>query len=267
MHSRPLASAFAAAALALSLTSCLKGTDSSSGTPIGIMSMNARTTGTGYTTYPVLNFYSARSAVFTAAQSRTDSCSKTSYVPNSSDPNVGVSQIGAGIALAINLSGRSDTLRKVSTTNPTYTLNATAGMSFTPGDSITLSIPGDLAGYPRTTFTARTAEPYTFGAITVPTVGAALPLTWSAAADVNSAMLVMLRYASTNNGTLDTQIFCDFADDGTATVPAALAAFWAASTTRTFFTQRLRTIVAQPSGTNVYFNLISTFDRPTPVSP
>jgi hypothetical protein len=265
MHPRPLAFAFAA--LALSLTSCLKGTDNSAGTPIGIMSMNARIKGTGYTTYPVLNFYSARTAIFTAAQSRTDSCSKTSYAPNSTDPNIGVTQIGAGVALAINLSGRSDTLRKVSTINPTYTLNSTAGLTFTPGDSITLIIPGDLAGYPRSTFVARTAEPYTFGAVTAPAAGNALPLTWSAANDFNSAMLVMLRYSSTNNGTLDTQIFCDFADDGTATVPAALASLWAASTTRTFFTQRLRTIVAQPSGAAVYFNLISTFDLPTPVSP
>jgi hypothetical protein len=265
MHPRPFA--FAVAALALSLTSCLKATDNSGGTPIGIMSMNARTKGTGYTTYPVLNFYSARTAVFTAAQSRTDSCTKTTYTPNSTDPNVGVTQIGGGVALAINLSGRADTLRKVSATNSTYTLTSNSGMSFTPGDSITLIIPGDLSGYPRTTFVARTAEPYTFGAVTVPAVGTAMPLTWSAAADLNSAMLVMLRYSSTNNGSLDTQIFCDYADDGTATVPAALASLWAASTTRTFFSQRLRTIVAQPSGTNVYFNLISTFDLPTPVSP
>jgi hypothetical protein len=265
MHPRPFA--FAVAALALSLTSCLKATDNTAGTPIGIMSMNARTKGTGYTTYPVLNFYSARTAVFTAAQSRTDSCAKTTYTPNSTDPNVGVTQIGAGVALAINLSGHADTLRKVSATNQTYTLNSTAGMSFTPGDSITLIIPGDLSGYPRNTIVARTAEPYTFGAVTVPAIGAAMPLTWSAASDLNSAMLVMLRYSSTNNGTLDTQIFCDYADDGTATIPAALASLWAASTTRTFFSQRLRTIVAQPSGTNVYFNLISTFDLPTPVSP
>jgi hypothetical protein len=265
MHTRPIA--FAVAALALSLTSCLKATDSSAGTPIGIMSMNARAKGIGYTTYPVLNFYSARSAVFTAAQSRTDTCSKTTYTPNSTDPNVGVTQIGAGVALAINLSGHVDTLRKVSATNQTYTLATTAGTPFTPGDSITLIIPGDLAGYPRASFIARTDEPYTFGAVTLPTLGSALPLTWSAADDLNSAMLVMLRYSSTNNGALDTQIFCDFVDDGTASVPAALASLWAASTTRTFFTQRLRTIVAQPVGSNVYFNLISTFDLPTPASP
>ena len=265
MHSRPFA--FAVVGLALVLTSCLKSTDTSTGTPIGIVSMNARTKGAGYTTYPVLNFYSARTAVFTAAQSRTDSCVKTVYTPNSTDPNVGVTQIGAGVAVAVNLSGRADTLRKLSATNQTYTLSAVAGMSFTPGDSITLVIPGDVTGYPRTTFTGRTAEPYTFGAVTAPAVGAALPLTWSAANDLSSAMLVMLRYSASNNSTLDTQIFCDFADDGTASIPAGLVAPWAASMTRTVFTQRLRTLVAQPSGTSVFFNLISTFDLPTPVSP
>ncbi len=265
MHLRPFA--VTVAVLALSLTSCIKATDNSAGTPVGIMTMNARTKGAGYVTYPVLNFYSARSAVFTEARSRTDSCIKTAYAPSSTDPNAGVTQISGGIAIAINVSGRADTLRKISTIGQTYTLSTTSGLAFSPGDSITISIPGDLAGFPRATFTSRTAEPYTFGPVIVPPVGSPIPLTWSAANDLNSAMLVMLRYSSTNNGALDTQIFCDFADTGVASVPAALAAPWAASGTRTVFTQRLRTLVAQPSGSSAFFNLTSTFDLPTPVSP
>jgi hypothetical protein len=241
---------------------------SNGGTPVMLVTLNARTKGAGFTTSPVGNFYSVSSATFSSAGSANDSCSALAYDPNAVPTPVTATAIGGGAFVAIQVSGNPDTLRKVSTTDLTYRLATTAGVSFTPGDTINFVIAGDVAGFPPATLQGRTAEPFTLNPIVVPPAGQAMTLTWTAASDANAAMLVSLRY---NNGTgagLNSQIFCDFKDGGTGTVPGALTTLWAASGMRDVFAQRLRTALVSIGGvTTSYFNMISTFDVPTPVSP
>jgi hypothetical protein len=254
-----------AAVLALSVSACIS-SSSQNGTPIGIITMNARTKGAGYTTSPIANFYSASSITFASAGAATDSCQQAAY---SSVPGTSTAQaLGAGTGVAYAVSGRSDTLRKVSATNPTYLSTLPSGLAFTPGDSVTITIAGDRAGLYATSFAGKTAEPFPPSAIAVPASGQALPVTWTIPNDLNSAMIVSLRYNDGTSGAgLNAQIFCDFHDDGAGTIPANLAALWAASSQRSVFMQRLRTVVWLDPSTSQYVNLISTFEQPTPVSP
>lgn len=258
------------ASLLLSLGACDKLTNvSGGGTPVMLVTLGARTKTTGYSTSPVSNFYRVGSATFSSALAATDSCRSIGYDPGTPAPTVLATSIGGGAFVAVRVPGRTDTLRKVSTTDLTYRLASLAGMDFTPGDSITFVVAGDVTGFPAVTLTGRTAEAFTLSPVVVPgSPGSPLALKWSAPADPNAAMLVSLRY---NNGTgagLNAQILCDFRDRGEGTVPAALTVLWSGSNTREIFAERLRTaLVRVPGATDSYFNMISTFDIPTPVSP
>jgi hypothetical protein len=240
---------------------------SNSGSPVMLVTLNARTKGAGFTTNPVGNFYSVSSATFSSAGSANDSCSALAYDPNAVPGPITATAIGGGAFVAVQVSAHADTLRKVSTTDLTYRLSTTAGLPFTPGDTITFVIPGDVTGFPPATLQGRTAEPFTLNPIVVPSSGP-MTLSWTAASDGNAAMLISLRYNNGSGTGLNAQIFCDFKDGGTGTVPAALTTLWAGSGMRDVLAQRLRTALLSVGGvTTSYFNMISTFDVPTPVSP
>jgi hypothetical protein len=266
---RRSSSLLVAAAVSLAVAGCDALTSTAAGgNPVMLVYLNARTKGTGYTTNPVGNFYRVGSATFSSAASASDSCQIAPYDPNAVNPPVTAEAIGGGAYVAVNVPGHTDTLRKVSTSDLTYRLGSAAGLTFTPGDSITFVIPGDATGFPAVTVQARTSEAFVFNPIVVPPTGQAMALSWTAASDANAAMLVSLRY---NNGLgtgINNVVFCDFKDDGTGTVPPDMVAAWAASATREVFVQRLRTSLVSVGGSNTsYFNMISTFDIPTPVSP
>jgi len=254
-----------AALLAVSLTACLDANKQST-SPVGIITMNARVKGAGFTTSPVANFFSASSITLASAAGASDSCIVAAYTAPGAQTADG---IGAGSVLLYTVSGRTDTLRKATTSDLTYRSSLASGLAFTPGDSVVFTVPGDLTGFGAGSFRARTAEAFTASTIAIPPAGQALPVTWSPVGDAASAMIISLRYNEpTASGTgLNAQIFCDFIDDGAATIPAALAAKWAASTVRDTYMQRLRTLIWQSTSGSQYANVVSTFEMPTPVSP
>ncbi|HLA91351.1 MAG TPA: hypothetical protein VJL28_13070, partial [Gemmatimonadaceae bacterium] len=142
------------------------------------------------------------------------------------------------------------------------------GLTFTPGDSVFVTIPGDAAGFPAASFAGKTAEPFTLAPLVVPPTNQNMTVSWSAATDANAAMLLSFRFHEGSGTGLNQQLLCDFRDDGTGSVQAALIARWVASGDRDVFAERLRTaIVRVPSATDAFINLVSTFDLPTPVSP
>ncbi|MFI5244428.1 MAG: hypothetical protein ACHQQR_04325 [Gemmatimonadales bacterium] len=265
--SRRSLSLIGCAGLAL-VSGCSALTDTSTGgTPVGIMVMNARSKGAGFTTSPTVNFYSATSITFSSANAATDSCVVFPYsaaAPSGSTAKV----IGGGAYVLVSVSGNSDSLVKAMTVDATYQSSHVSGIAFTPGDSITLTIPGDIAGFPPASVTAKTAEPFTLNPIVVPPSGQPMTVTWSTGNDANGAMLVSLRYNDGTGTGLNAQIFCDFHDDGSGTVQATNIAKWAASGQREVLVQRLRTFLVQvPSAVIAYVNVVSTFDLPLPVSP
>ncbi|MBI1809684.1 MAG: hypothetical protein HYR75_07285 [Gemmatimonadetes bacterium] len=254
------------AVLSLSLTACLN-TGPHTGTPVGIILMNARSTGSGFTTYPTANFYRANNVTLSSAGAASDSCQLAPYAAATGATDA--IAIGAGTGVAISVSGRTDTLRKTSASDLTYRLSSASGLAFTPGDSAFFTIAGDVAGFVATSVHAKTAEAFSASALAVPPAGQDLPVTWSQPNDANGAMVVSLRYNDPlASGTgLNVQIYCDFHDKGTGTIPAALVAKWAGSSMRETLMQRLRTMIWQDPNSSQYVNVVSTFEIPTPLSP
>ncbi|MCX5763187.1 MAG: hypothetical protein NTU67_00905 [Gemmatimonadetes bacterium] len=263
---RRLVSLFAVVLALPVLASCKGSTSADLGSPLAMITLNARTKAGGYTTAPSANFYRAGSFVLSSAGSATDTCQTAPYpLTNYNTASV----IGAGTGVVTTIKTALDTLKRATTVDGTYSGRLT-GLSFTPGDTVNFSILGDLSGFPASTVFGKTAEAFTMSAANPPVAGQPLLLTWSPAAPL-AAMIVSLRY---NDGTgvptvANAQILCDFVDDGAGTVPAALAARWAAGniTARSTLFQRLRTVVTRGSDATSFINVRSTFELPTPISP
>jgi hypothetical protein len=249
------------------VASCKGSTAAESGSPLALIEMTARAkTGGGYSTAPTVNFYRAGSFVLSSAASASDTCQITPYPLNNVNT---ASVISGGSGVVVTIKSALDTLKRATTSDGTYR-GLTAGLTFTPGDTANFTILGDFAGFPHSTVFGKTSEPFTMSGGTVPAAGQPMNLTWTPAAS-GAAMLVSLRY---NDGTgtatvANAQILCDFVDDGAGTVPAALAARWAAgnSAARSTSFQRLRTVVTRGSDAASFVNIRSIFEVPTPVSP
>jgi hypothetical protein len=245
------------------------GSDPGGGLPVSLVFMDSRVKGSGYTTYPMVNFYRAQTANFTDALQTTDTCQQAAFSSAVNPNQTSAPVIGGGAYVAVLLSSHADTLLRATTADGTYHVADPAGFVYNPGDSITITVPGDAAGFPPITATSRTAEPFTLNPIVIPPASQSMSVTWSTALDNNAGMIISLRY---NDGTagagLNQQIFCDFHDDGAGIVPAALAATWAASSQREVFAERIRTLlVTAPSSSSAFLNILSVFEVPTPTSP
>jgi hypothetical protein len=245
----------------------------SGGTPIGIVLMNARTQGAGYTTYPKVNFYSVGTATFSLASQVSDTCVVAPY--DTVSVPVTAAQIGGGPFLIMSLSGNTDSLYKAASGDQTYHPATLSGVPFNPGDSITFQIAGDAAGFPQLfDASSRTAEPFTIIRPVLPPSGQNMIVSWTAATDPNAAMYLSLLYNSGGGTTLNTQVFCDFhdSDNGAGIAQGTVQAYLipaleSSSVPFVVHAQRLRTALILGSNVTAYLNIISTFEVPTPVSP
>jgi hypothetical protein len=236
-------------------------------TPIGIILMNARTQGVGYTTYPTVNFYSVGSATFSFATIVSDTCIVAPY-DSAAVPQT-ATQIGGGAFVTMALSGANDTLFKAATGDQTYHLASLTGATFNPGDSVTFNVIGDAAGFPPLPDAqSRTAEPFTITRPVYPPLGQSMAVNWTPATDNNAAMYLSLLYNSGGGTTLNTQIFCDFHDTGAGLVQGYLITNLESSAVPfVVHAQRVRTNLLVANNISAYINIISTFEVPTPVSP
>ncbi len=263
---RRLAPLLSAVVLLPVLAACKGNANSAAGSPLALLDMSARAKTVGYSTAPTANFYRAGGFVLSSAASASDTCVIASYPISSFNEGTVIS---GGVGVVVTVPGGLDTLKRVTTSDGTYR-GRTAGLTYTPGDTVVFSILGDLGGFTANTVKAKSAEAFTMSAATPPAAGQPLNLTWAPVAP-GAAMLVSLRYndGTTTSTAVNAQILCDFIDDGTGTVPAALAARWAAgnAATRTAAYQRLRTVVTRGLDPSSFINVRSTFDLPTPISP
>jgi len=240
----------------------------SSGTPVAVVLMNARTHNSGYTTFPRVNFYSVGQATFTFSNVNSDTCVVAPY-DSAAAVTTTPTRIGAGAFMIMAVSGDTDSLYKATTSDQTYAPATPTGITFTPGDSVFFNVAGDAAGFPPLFGSGRTAEAFTITTPTIPPVGQPMFINWTPALDNNAAMYVSLLYNSGGGTALNTQIFCDFHDDGQGTVQAnLLPALSSSAVPWTMRAQRVRSaLLTTSAGANGYMNVISTFEVPTPVSP
>jgi hypothetical protein len=195
-----------------------------------------------------------------------DSCRvQTISTDTSSGP---VTDLDAGTPVTVALGATTANLTRVAKGSRFNYLPAGDGtLAYTPGDSVVVSVPGSSAGFPGVQLSGKTAEAFTMDAVPVFT-NADTPLKWTAATLDRSAMLVQLRYAS-GSTEINQELRCFLADDGAFTVPAAIASRWGATSNakRDVIATRLRTAFVTSTTGDALFEIVSTFQIPTPTTP
>lgn len=223
---RRLAPIVAVLGLAVSMAACVDTLEPSKNR-FGLVTYTAFTDEVrGHVMDPEAVFYDRTDLSYTPPP--PDSCVLAAYTPpvlaGSSFPT-----LSAGDFLVSQVGTQRDTLRgAVEFGAFVYRPVRRTGIPFTPGDTVTVQIPGSLTGFPAATVSLRTAEAFSADPIGIPeTTTEDLRLAWTAAPAAGSLMTVSLRYANAfSSGALNEQIFCGFTDDGSGTIGAALLSGW-----------------------------------------
>ncbi len=232
----------------------------------GYLTVVAQQSGAGYVASTVGSFFSATGISAGTTFTPWDSCQAQNYSPTSS---VGLGElypsVSAGSFIQVKLGARTDSIFPVIAGNAMeYHLRA-GGIPYTPGDTIAIVVPGTAADFPAVTLKAKTAEAFVMENFATPVAGANIDLRWNAAQDQNAVMVVTFRFAFASDAQ-NAQIYCQFKDDGTGTIPAKYATDWATSTNRSWMASRIRSSVTSVARGGT-FNIISAFDLPTPAAP
>jgi hypothetical protein len=179
----------------------------------------------------------------------------------------GVTYLDAGPSVAATLGGVAETLARTTTAEGIAYKSATP-IAFNPGDSIVVDVAGVSGGFPAGTVRAKTAEAFTFPTdILVPAGTESIQLTWTAPQDPRAAMIVSLRYATTDSPSeLTRHVLCTFIDDGVDSIPFRWHQNWSSSQgARAVVATRLRTNYVAAGDGNL--GVISTYQVPTPPHP
>jgi hypothetical protein len=173
--------------------------------------------------------------------------------------------ISAGDSIAFAPSGGSTVYLKPQTDTgvTSYYVPNRPPVAVTSGASVTFTVPGATNGFPASSITVRTVEPYQMSTVPADIAeGQALTLTWDPAGDTDSRIDIAFLYATTPGGPLAEQLYCSLVDDGGFVVPAAnLNGFRAAAgSARQFASRRWRTSFKDLGGS--FMLAISSYSAP-----
>lgn len=210
-------------------------------------------------TRPVALFYSSVSSPTISGRGPSELCGVFPYPPPADDQ--AVDELEAGASITVDVEGTEHTLVPTTIGNRTPYSLPEPGFEYAPGDSVEVTVPGAADGFPAMAVRGQTAEAFSLGPIdTALAAGGGLPVTWTPAGNDSSRMVLSLQYnAAIGPGSgLNEHIFCNFRDDGSATIPRLLVTGWAFSEgPRRAEAVRWRTVLVSGADALLYF--ISTY--------
>jgi hypothetical protein len=195
-----------------------------------------------------------------------DSCYETARSTGNQISNV--TYLDAGTPLTARIGTRTEELPRTNGQEGIrYEWPVGSPIPYVPGDSLVVTVPGAVGGFPSSEIRAKTADEFTVGPLTLPTGTNDIQLTWSAASDYNSAAVVMiwaLPFSSEGSTSINRQLTCAFADDGSASIPFRWYATWQerGGDLADAIATRLRT--SYLSIGDALLGVISTYEVPTP---
>ena len=153
----------------------------------GFVYLNAlKTNGGDNVIAPNAQFFRGSITSVPDARLRTDSCFAVGdYTPPTQGGITGVTFLDAGTSISAKIGAVTTEIPRNNAAVTSYALPAGTTIAYNPGDSAIITVPGVAGGFPSAEIRSRTSEPFTIGTITPSTT--AIPLTWSAASDNNSA--------------------------------------------------------------------------------
>lgn len=252
---------FALAASA-ALTGCLDASDPEADRAFGSLSLVSGPAEGGASVRPSAFFFLAPPSTVNVPNSRFTSgtCGNPQAFtePPAGGPPLG--ELSAGEALTLTVSGTAVTLPRTGLEEFAY--QASSAITFTPGDSARLDVPGEEGQFPAFTLAVKTAEAFVLEPVGVPAVGDDMAVRWTPAGDTSSAMLISLRYAAPNTTTINQEIFCDARDTGEIDVSSVVLNGWreAGNGLRQVVATRARTAELQGQGSllHIYSSYVVT---------
>jgi hypothetical protein len=230
-------------------------------TQFGIIHVPMVAVGDGHTATPSAFFFQGRGVNLSSTDVTFEGCV---VQPISNPvPSPSTDFIDAGATVSVSSGATTATLVPNSGAfGVFYELEDGQPIPVSPGDQITISIPGAVGGFPASTMQAPSVEAFTPAAATLPASEAeAMALTWAPVTNIpGTAMFYSLRYDADNSGALDTEIACVFEDDGSGSITAATLDGFRDSEIRTIIAQRAL-ITAERLG-SVIVHVTSTLAMP-----
>lgn len=207
------------------------------------------------------NLQAVPNADFTA-----DTCADVLF--NEGNDLTGVTYLDAGPSVSAVLGGVQRSLDRTTAGGQGISYVSSSPLAYTPGDSIVIDVEGVPGGFPGGSIRAKTAEAFEFPAdIEIPAGTDAIQLNWTLPEAPRSAMVVSLRYATTQNPeVLSRNVLCTFLDDGIDSIPFRWHQNWSSSSgARSVVATRLRTHYVAAGDGNL--GVVSTYQVPTPPNP
>ncbi|MEO7362850.1 MAG: hypothetical protein ABI120_21135 [Gemmatimonadaceae bacterium] len=204
-------------------------------------------------------FFSALSASIPDSRLVQNSCA-FSAVDTTTPVSRGDLRAGSAVTL-ISGAGSSKTTTTLSFNSTNVSYVGAEGFSYKAGDSATVSVPGDAAGFPGSSVTVRLAEPIIPADITTPLANDPMLVRWNVG-DSTSAIILSIKYANPITSTYaNEQVVCSLRDDGAEDIAAtALGPFLLSPLAkRSVKITRWRTSAVQP-GTRSLLHIVSTVD-------
>lgn len=194
-----------------------------------------------------------------------DTCADGGY--SGDDNNLsGVTYLDAGPSITAMMGGVTNTLERVTTIDGLAYQSALGAFQFNPGDSILITVPGTAQGFPGGSVKAKTAEPFAFPSVDIPSGTESIQLNWTAPQAPGSSIVVSLRYVSGTASEFNRQVLCTFIDDGVDSIPFRWHQNWSSSSGNTaVVATRLRTGYVAIGDANL--GVVSTYQVPTPPNP
>ena len=256
---------FVAAASSLVLTACKSLDAIPSSIPLGFVTVAMGDAPSGaHTTSPTAYFVDAVNVLIPNSANNADTCAQIGY-PGTQRVSP-LSQIDAGtpVILATTL----DTAQLTPTAADSngyifYKLPIGDSIRIVPGSRGKVTIPGASNGFHAFDFAFVNADslhlnPIYAGADSTHD----LPLTWNPQLAQQASVVVQLEYA-TGASTINTQIFCQFTDNGAHSVQASMANAWRAASVKKVHAYRFLTTFNHDGTDEVVVN--STFSTDSTV--
>jgi hypothetical protein len=236
--------------------------------PAGFIELDGSARGSTFALSPTALFYrtiAAAPQTYSTAGTPNDACAITppdeGFFPAETNDLV-----AAGAFVTMQLSGALDTLTNPFGSPHAYALPSST-VAFNPGDSVTFRITGDANGFPASTLTMKTVEAFSVSTpLVYPPNGQDMTLVWTAPKDkTNQLFTVQIPFAISSRPEDAHQIYCQFVDDGQASVPIALLRGIPGSQSGlavNIHLKRIRAALVVQPGTGAILNAVSTFSVP-----
>lgn len=141
-----------------------------------------------------------------------------------------------------------------------YALPTDQTLPFTPGELVTITVPGAAGGFSNGTISLLSAHPFALAPVeSEPLPDSALALSWTPAGAADTKLLVQLRFGM-GQAEPNQQIFCELVDDGSATIAAQMVNQWRTAATGSRFVDASRWRVAAKEVMGGVLVVVSAFD-------